>query len=752
MFIDQIYIVHLERRTDRWIHSLNELRKLNRNYKITFYKAKDHQNKSFSTNLKNITIIPEWTDPIRKTQLKMGEIGCALSHYNIWLDICKNKYKNCIILEDDFTIIDDFDTMIENLNYPDNTDFIYLGRKALFPNNDIEYNEHLVKPAFSYWTIGYIITASGVEKLLKHDYLNNMIPIDEWLSLLMNNDPKHWKMKEKDIILRKLNLQNSCLLNAFSLKNHIVSPSFDDQDINNSETEESEIITYLPPKYNKNKPPVFVISIATDQTDGFIRWKNSLDYFAIPYVVIGLGQEWKGGNMKIGTGGGQKVCMCRKWWAENKQKILKMNYTHVIFTDAYDVIIKSSLDEIWEKYKNLVNNSDDSFLFSSETQCWPRKEWIDAYPDPYIDNNSKYLNSGMWIGPLDKLDLLWNGTINNNDDDQEFYTSKYLFPEDNNDIMEFTCTDYDQINSNELNSNESGSNESELNSNSNESELNSNSNESELNIQLDYFNEIFLNIEGMQDLIQFDHRKIIANDNCPSIIHGNGQLFNKMFLNSISNFFPQIKTYELPSCSLKNNYPKHILYIFDNDVDHTQSISNFMILIRLIKKANISSQIYILGDEKYDNLISDNNNIKKFNNNHKFNNNLWIISSHVQFSKLEFELWSDTRYAIVPYLDNNFMTKWDGKGKYSTFSYQNFIIKNKNNNSKYLSKNWWNIVYGTGMISLSTLILQNNNMMNQIINCISNKTENYFSNICEILHHNDHFIFLSTNDNYGTLI
>ena len=62
------------------------------------------------------------------------------------------------------------------------TDLIYFGRKK-FVEKEKRYNKQLMKPEFSYWTIGYYITYSGALKLTQSNYLSylKMIELKNYL-------------------------------------------------------------------------------------------------------------------------------------------------------------------------------------------------------------------------------------------------------------------------------------------------------------------------------------------------------------------------------------------------------------------------------------------------------------------------------------------------------------------------------------------------------------------------------------------
>lgn len=48
-----------------------------------------------------IAQLPAYRDPLKDRNLTLGEVGCFLSHYNIWKDTLEQGYREAIIFEDD---------------------------------------------------------------------------------------------------------------------------------------------------------------------------------------------------------------------------------------------------------------------------------------------------------------------------------------------------------------------------------------------------------------------------------------------------------------------------------------------------------------------------------------------------------------------------------------------------------------------------------------------------------------------------
>jgi hypothetical protein len=106
-----------------------------------------------------------------------------------------------------------------------------------------------------------------------------------------------------------------------------------------------------------------VVTVATEETDGYKQFIRSAKIFDLDVDVFGLNQEWLGGDMANGPGGGFKINLLRKGlekYKDEKDLIL-------MFTDSYDVVFASGKDEILQKFKNTQSN----MLISSEDFCWP---------------------------------------------------------------------------------------------------------------------------------------------------------------------------------------------------------------------------------------------------------------------------------------------------------------------------------------------------------------------------------------------
>lgn len=220
---------------------------------------------------------------------------------------------------------------------------------------------------------------------------------------------------------------------------------------------------------------VLGIGVSPCKTDGVLRFEHFCRLFNISYKILGDGKIWHGGDMSAGAGGGQKI-------NEVLEAIENMDNRLIILCDTFDIFILASKEEIIEKFNKLCDK--DHVLFSSEVFCWPEKSLAQHYPE--VQTKYKYLNSGCIMGYRDNIyNLIKNGEVKNNDDDQLFFTRKFLSGE---------------------------------------------------KIILDYKCELFQALNGsVQDMVI--HKNRIFNkytNSYPIFIHGNGPA--KLFLNHLENY------------------------------------------------------------------------------------------------------------------------------------------------------------------------------------------------------------------------
>ncbi|CAH1972786.1 unnamed protein product [Acanthoscelides obtectus] len=192
LVFDKIYMINLKRRHERRKRMLTCFDELG--LEVDLVDAVDGQalNESF---LGKILFLPGFEDPYHKRPMKLGEIGCFLSHYNIWRDVVHNKYSSVLILEDDIRFEPFFRTRVKALmnevNKMPSWDLVYYGRKILQDDEKwVDGTNYLVEAGYSYWTLGYVLNYNGANKLLDADPLSRLVPVDEYLPILFDKHPQ----------------------------------------------------------------------------------------------------------------------------------------------------------------------------------------------------------------------------------------------------------------------------------------------------------------------------------------------------------------------------------------------------------------------------------------------------------------------------------------------------------------------------------------------------------------------------------
>jgi len=175
--IEEVFVINLAHRTDR----LTKFQGAHPYLKDIAYRVDAvYGNK--------LTLTKEYVNLFRNNDFKWkkGVIGCALSHYKLWLNLIENKLSNSyLILEDDVVLVPDFLYKWRAIAHltPSDADVIFLGgvlppNKPALPNFTEPVNSAFAKVKkmmvggsmrryFHFCTYSYIITKKGAEKLCK---------------------------------------------------------------------------------------------------------------------------------------------------------------------------------------------------------------------------------------------------------------------------------------------------------------------------------------------------------------------------------------------------------------------------------------------------------------------------------------------------------------------------------------------------------------------------------------------------------
>jgi GR25 family glycosyltransferase involved in LPS biosynthesis len=141
--IDQIYIINLKKNAIKKQKCLLQFK----NNNITNFKFTEAIDTISGNNYKNVytKIIKSMTPNFIKYNFTRGALGCLLSHIECLKDAKLNNYKQVLILEDDFIMINKFEDEFNNIlnNVDNNWDFIYLGKKQGYDNMSYEINDKI---------------------------------------------------------------------------------------------------------------------------------------------------------------------------------------------------------------------------------------------------------------------------------------------------------------------------------------------------------------------------------------------------------------------------------------------------------------------------------------------------------------------------------------------------------------------------------------------------------------------------------
>jgi GR25 family glycosyltransferase involved in LPS biosynthesis len=212
--IDHIFIINLKKNFLKREKCLLQLNKNNiSNY--TFIHAINTINDNMTYNTMYNKIIENMDANFVKYNFTKGALGCLLSHIKCISFAKENNYKNVLILEDDFIMIDNFSEEIHTLfkNIDNKWDFIYLGKKQgddsmgyhkyKYHKADFEHtldiNDYIYKPNYRTWaTHSILIKNTMFDDII--EFSNNIdAPID--IKLMTLFDKYNFYCVKKDLFI-----------------------------------------------------------------------------------------------------------------------------------------------------------------------------------------------------------------------------------------------------------------------------------------------------------------------------------------------------------------------------------------------------------------------------------------------------------------------------------------------------------------------------------------------------------------------
>lgn len=219
--VDATFIISMDNSESKMMEIKKEVDKLPPYLKNKVFNVKAIDGNNIPENL-NYNLYPNWKIPDHlndwySRNMTKGEVGCALSHYKIWELSKKRGYSKILILEEDFKV-SDFEIPLGAVPSDNDYDIFYLGCQER--GNSVSFNEYVSKVDYGWLAHAYILTDNAIEELLRNDYINRLIPVDDYLPLMYTKSDirSDYTQYYSDI--------NSSL-NAYSLKKSFITQSSD---------------------------------------------------------------------------------------------------------------------------------------------------------------------------------------------------------------------------------------------------------------------------------------------------------------------------------------------------------------------------------------------------------------------------------------------------------------------------------------------------------------------------------------------
>ena len=122
-----------------------------------------------------------------------GQLGCFLSHFQLWKYIIKSNLDMAIILEDDVKIYNNFNKIIDTVyeNLPVKFDYVHL---FIHPDKqNIQYLEgkdgDIIPAEDNFGTVAYIISLRGAKRLVKlTELLKIQAPVDRQINFYIEHN------------------------------------------------------------------------------------------------------------------------------------------------------------------------------------------------------------------------------------------------------------------------------------------------------------------------------------------------------------------------------------------------------------------------------------------------------------------------------------------------------------------------------------------------------------------------------------
>lgn len=200
MGLSKIFVINLERRKEKFL----KLKKLADIIGLEVERFVGVDGDSLTTDHlhdEGIRLIPDYENMFDQRPMRLGEVGCFLSHYKIWEHIVDHGLDEVLVLEDDVIFQHYFTEMTgsalaEVSSLVKEYDLLYIGRSPLGKDGpSIKGSKLLRKPGPSLTLTGYIITFDGARKLVNAKPLQKMVPVDEFVGIMYDKHTNEFYKK-----------------------------------------------------------------------------------------------------------------------------------------------------------------------------------------------------------------------------------------------------------------------------------------------------------------------------------------------------------------------------------------------------------------------------------------------------------------------------------------------------------------------------------------------------------------------------
>ena len=305
MLVNNVYIINLERNSDRYLKCINMLSKLGGLFsQNTRFDAVDGSKIDDQQIYKLLTVSAMHSlynnyhldSDIRSK----GGVGCYLSHCKIWEDILKNDYENVIVFEDDTYNVANYGEILQYLNnLPKDYDIAFLNYYN-YKNITKQFDEFTDVNDFwctsndytYFFTDSYVISKAGASKLLE-----KAMPISEQVDAYIHNiatlrpDFKRYFSKKK--LFKQngefvSNIQSDCFKCKINRYNDFLTESEFIDLIGKMKVRETFISDYYNPVHDFDEETNYVNNQIIENfiNNKFNINKNYDSYCTIKFIVL----------------------------------------------------------------------------------------------------------------------------------------------------------------------------------------------------------------------------------------------------------------------------------------------------------------------------------------------------------------------------------------------------------------------------------------------------------------------------------